>query len=106
MCKGESESKVTWGRHWSEPFSRAVDLLKKTCISLFSVPVVRSRVVRESALLSHRAREKVKATIGSLSFFCSMCTRDNHTFFSYEEGNLVYSCISFVNLSIELISFY
>ena len=72
----------TWGRYWSEPFSSAVLFLKKTWISLFSLLVVRSRVERESALSSHLAREKVNATSGSLSFFCSIRTSDSHTLFS------------------------
>ena len=77
----------TCGRCWSEPLKSVIDLMKNTWISLFSDLVVRSRVVRESALLSHLALEKVKATIGSLSFFCSMLTRDNHMFLSCEEDN-------------------
>ena len=51
----------------------------------FSADVVRSRVVRESALLSHLAREKVKATTGSLSFFCSILTKVIQMFLSYNK---------------------
>lgn len=94
MCSRELvcslQHKQTCGSFWSDPFSKDIDLEKKTWILLFSSSVVRSSVVRESAFSLQRCREKVNPTTGNLSFLWSILMRDNQTLLSWLNKNKCY----------------
>lgn len=85
ICTPLKPRLLTWGILLSSPFKREMHLRKKMCISAFSAAVVRSTLCKLKMLSSIRRLEKIKATMGSLSFFFNISITDSHMFLSFKE---------------------